>query len=187
MNQAEVVEFGALMAAANAGEADAYSRLLHALAPLVRQIVRRDRHFIGVDEVEDVVQEVLLSVHSARATYDPRRPFMPWLLAIVHRRVVDAGRRRLRRGREVALDETSVTFPDAGTNTYRGEIARLDALRMAIGSLPRGQRDAVHLLKLREMSLREASVMTGSSVGALKVASHRAMTALRGILKKHAD
>jgi RNA polymerase sigma-70 factor (ECF subfamily) len=187
MAEAQSPDFGALMAAANAGDTVAYSRLLHALTQLVRQIVSRDHRFVGANEVEDVVQDVLLSVHSVRATYDPRRPFMPWLLAIIRRRVVDAGRRRMRRGREIALDEASVTFPVAGTNTYREEFARVDALRMAIGSLPQGQREAVQLLKLREMSLREASTVTGSSIGALKVATHRAIAALRAMLKKHAD
>jgi len=34
------------------------------------------------------------------------------------------------------------------------------------------------------MSLREAAVATGSTVGALKVATHRAMTSLRAMLKR---
>jgi len=178
-------EFGAWMAAANRGDAEAYARLLHALVPLIRHLVGRDRQFIGGNEVEDVVQDVLLSLHAVRATYDPRRPFMPWLLAIVHRRVVDAGRRRMRRtGREVPLDEDAVTFPAAGANFGGEEFRQVDALRVAIGRLPPRQRGAVELLKLREMSLREAAAATGSSVGALKVATNRAMAALRLLMKK---
>jgi RNA polymerase sigma-70 factor (ECF subfamily) len=188
MAQAEPDQFGAWMAAANDGDGDTYSRLLHALAPLIRQIVRREVHFVGSDEVEDVVQNVLLSVHSVRATYDPGRPFMPWLLAIVRRRIVDAGRRRARRtGREVALDENTVTFTLAATNTYRERLVEVEALKIAIGSLPRAQRQAVELLKLQGMSLRGAASVTGSSVGALKVATHRAIAALRTVLNKHAD
>ena len=188
MAESESPEFGALMAAANEGDAEAYSCLLRALAPLVRQIVRRDAHFVGPDEVEDVVQNVLLSLHAVRATYDPRRPFMPWLLAIVQRRIVDAGRRRIRRtSREVSLDDGAVTFPIAVANTYSEEFGRLEALKVAINRLPRGQRAAVELLKLRGMSLREAAAATGSSVGALKVATHRAMNALRAVLNRNAD
>ena len=186
MAQPEHPDLGALMAAANAGDAEAYTRLLRALTPLVRQIVRHHRHFAGADEVEDVAQEVLLSVHAARATYDPGRPFMPWLLAIVRRRVVDAGRRRTRQAtREVALDDGSVTFSAAEANSHEEAFAQAAALRVAIDGLPRGQREAIELLKLREMSLREASATTGSSVGALKVATHRAMAALRAVFKKH--
>lgn len=185
MAEAESIDFRALMIAANAGDAEAYARLLHRLTPVVRRIVGRDRHFIGADAVEDVVQEALLSVHSVRATYDPDRPFMPWLVAIVRRRTIDAARRRIRRGtHEVAFDEGAVTFPGVETNTYGDELAHPDALRVAIARLPRGQRKAIELLKLREMSLQEAAAATGSSVGALKVATHRAMTALRAMLKK---
>ena len=85
----------------------------------------------------------------------------------------------------MALDETSVTFGAADTNTYVEECAETDALRVAIRDLPRGQREAIELLKLREMSLLEASAATGASVGALKVATHRALATLRGMLKKH--
>ena len=186
MAQVEPPDFGALMAAANAGDAEAYARLLHLLTPLVRRVVRGQRRFGGAEDVEDIVQDVLLSVHSVRGTYDPQRPFMPWLLAIVRHRVIDAGRRQVRRvAREVTLDEGSVTFTASETNTYGEEFAQADALRVAIDSLPRGQRTAIELLKLREMSLREASAATGLSVGALKVATHRAIAALRAMLKKY--
>ncbi|HEY3162218.1 MAG TPA: sigma-70 family RNA polymerase sigma factor [Vicinamibacterales bacterium] len=185
MAEAGPIDFQALMIAANAGDAEAYSRLLRGLTPVIRRIVGADHHLVGTDAVEDVVQEVLLSVHSVRATYDPDRPFMPWLVAIVRRRTIDAARRRIRRGmHEVSFDRRAVTFPAAETNSYRDEVVHRDALRVAIARLPRGQRQAIDLLKLREMSLQEAAAATGSSVGALKVATHRAMTALRAMLNK---
>ena len=59
-----------------------------------------------------------------------------------------------------------------------------DALKEAIDDLPAGQRSAIEMLKLREMSLKEAAAASGTSVGALKVATHRAMDALRRKLKK---
>jgi RNA polymerase sigma-70 factor (ECF subfamily) len=57
------------------------------------------------------------------------------------------------------------------------------ALQAAIAALPQGQREAVELLKLRELSLAEASQQTGRSVSALKVNMHRALKALRLQLK----
>ena len=50
--------------------------------------------------------------------------------------------------------------------------------------LPPGQRQAVELLRLKEMSLKEASAASGQSVGALKVAMHRAGKSLREILTR---
>ncbi len=55
-------------------------------------------------------------------------------------------------------------------------------LRAAVAELPPGQREAVELLKLKEMSLKEASAATGQSETALKVAVHRAVKRLRVIL-----
>ena len=54
-----------------------------------------------------------------------------------------------------------------------------EALREAIEALPGGQRDAIEMLKLKEMSLKEAAAASGTTIGALKVATHRAMAALR--------
>jgi RNA polymerase sigma-70 factor (ECF subfamily) len=53
-----------------------------------------------------------------------------------------------------------------------------------VSALPDGQRQAIELLKLEELSLKEAAEVSGTSVGALKVATHRAMAALRLKLRK---
>ena len=60
------------------------------------------------------------------------------------------------------------------------------ALRQAIDRLPSGQRQAVEMLKLREMSLKEAASASGMSVTALKVAVHRGMNTLRKVLSVEA-
>src|ERR1041384_4534769 len=100
-----------LMKAAQDGSADAYIELLEEVAPRIRRIVRAHWRFVGNDDVEDIVQDVLLSLHRVRATYDPQRPFMPWLLAIIRNRIADGARRYTRReSQEVHVDEGSVTF-----------------------------------------------------------------------------
>ena len=60
-------------------------------------------------------------------------------------------------------------------------------LREAIERLPQGQRDAIRVLKLQEMSLKEAATATGMSVAALKVATHRAMKSLRRMFMEADD
>ena len=37
---------------------------------------------LGAVESEDLVQEVLIAVHTRRHTYDPSQPFTPWLYGI---------------------------------------------------------------------------------------------------------
>jgi RNA polymerase sigma-70 factor (ECF subfamily) len=103
-------------------------------------------------------------------------------MAIAHNRMVDGARRYARRAaNEVNVETLPETFAPAETNTA-GAYGDPEALRRAVSALPRGQRDAIEMLKLREMSLKEASAVSGSSVGALKVAAHRGMHALRKAL-----
>src|SRR2546422_6880906 len=68
--------FAALMRAMQAGDADAYIQLMREITPRIRFVVRSRRKFLAVDDIEDLVQDVLLSVHAVRATYDPGRPFI---------------------------------------------------------------------------------------------------------------
>jgi RNA polymerase sigma-70 factor (ECF subfamily) len=174
-----------LMRAAQGGGTQAYVLLLKEITPRLRQIVRAQRRFLTAEDIEDIVQDVLLSLHAVRATYDPRRPFMPWLIAIVRHRLADAARRHTRRAaHEVQVENVPVTFSDDGANIANDGYRDPDELRHAIRDLPPGQRDAIEMLKLREMSLKEAAAASGSSIGALKVSVHRAMAALRKALIK---
>ena len=176
-------QLAALMRAAQDGDAAAYRELLHAVTPRIRRIVERQRGFAGIAEVEDLVQDILLSLHKVRATYDAARPFMPWLLAIVRHRLADGARRYARTtAREVALEDIDLTFVVEATNPLEEGAADAQTLRDAVRSLPPRQRVAIQLLKLQGLSLNEASAATGMKVGALKVATHRAMASLRRAL-----
>jgi RNA polymerase sigma-70 factor (ECF subfamily) len=181
-------QLGALMRAAQDGDADAYRALLTAVTPRIRRIIRARRAFLGAADVEDLVQDVLLSVHSVRATYDPGRPFLPWLGAIIHNRMVDAARRYSRhQAREMGVEDLDVTFADVPAKSPDEGPGDEEALARAIEQLPATQRRAIQLLKLQELSLKEAADATGSSVSALKVATHRAMSSLRRILGAPTD
>jgi RNA polymerase sigma factor (sigma-70 family) len=174
-----------LMQAAQGGDTQAYVMLLKEITPRLRQIVRAQRRFLKIEDIEDLVQDILLSLHAVRATYDPRRPFMPWLMAITRHRLADAARRYTRRAaHEVQVENVPVTFSDEGANIGSGEYGDAEALRQAITALPPGQRDAIEMLKLREMSLKEVATVSGTSVGALKVSVHRALASLRKALTK---
>lgn len=63
------------------------------------------------------MQDALLSLHAVGATYDPQRPFLPWLFGIVQNRIADGARRYARRtAHEVAAEQGPVTFSDEITN-----------------------------------------------------------------------
>jgi RNA polymerase sigma-70 factor, ECF subfamily len=167
---------GLLMASAQTGDAVAYEELLRLLA-------REARGFVGrrvgwADWAEDVVQEVLLTVHRARATYDPARPFAPWFYAIASSRLVDALRARRRLTlREVAdadaLDRQEAPMPSAAAADLR------DTLAHAVAGLPRVQREVVSLLKYEDLSVREVARRLGMSEAAVKTTAHRGYKVLR--------
>jgi RNA polymerase sigma-70 factor (ECF subfamily) len=170
-------EWGALLAAAQAGDAEAYRSFLHAILPFLRSVARaRTRS----DELsEDIVQDALLTLHRVRHTYEPGRPVKPWLAAIAARRAIDAMRRRGRQAaREVHDPVAYETFE--GEQANAGEAGEAsDALARMMTDLTPRQKEALDLVKLKEMSLAEASVESGQSVASLKVNIHRAMKKLR--------
>ena len=179
------LDWSILMARAQSGDGEAYRRLLIDIAPYLSSLARR--HHRDPGDVQDTVQDVLLTVHAIRHTYDPHRPFGPWLVAIAKRRIIDRLRSQGRtRAREVALDLEHETFcaPEANLG---GADWNKRGLGDAIERLPPGQREAVRLLKLQEMSLQQAAAASGMSVAALKVAMHRALKNLRKILTQSSD
>lgn len=174
------IDWSILMAHAQAGDSEAYRRLLSAISPTLRGLAAR-RHRDPRD-IEDAVQDILLTVHAIRFTYDPTRPFGPWLYAVANRRLIDRIRRHSRiRGRELPLLTEHDTFPADQTN-LEDELSDRRELNDAIATLPASQRQAIQLLRLKEMSLNEAAAASGMSIAALKIASHRALRSLRKML-----
>ena len=173
------------MARAQDGDREAYRTLLEAVTPYLRSIARRC--FKEPADVEDAVQDVLLTVHMVRHAYDPTRPFGPWLAAIANRRIIDRLRRDTRRrAREVALSTDHETFADPATNLHKDALDEA-ALAQAIERLPPDQRQTITMMRLNEMSLKDAAAASGRSVPALKIATHRAIKSLRRLLKPQSE
>jgi DNA-directed RNA polymerase specialized sigma24 family protein len=84
----DAAAWSALMARAQDGDGLAYRRLLEEITPYLRSLAARHRGLSG--ETEDTVQDILLTLHAARHTYDAGRPFGPWLLAIARRRIAES-------------------------------------------------------------------------------------------------
>lgn len=167
-----------LMRRAQDGDQRSYRLVLRALLPVVRLRVRR-RVF---DEVlaEDVVQDVLISIHRLRHTYDPARPLLPWVSAIVSARAIDALRRQGRaRGREVHDDEALNGTVDADAATVFETLGARQELAGALDMLPERQRRMIEMVKLEEMSLDAAARESSLSVPAVKSLLHRALLKLR--------
>jgi RNA polymerase sigma-70 factor (ECF subfamily) len=183
------------MVAAQWGDPAAYECLLVSLVPILRAFVRRR----GVDpgSVEDVVQEILLSIHRARHTWRPDRPFDPWMWSIARNASTDALRRQTRdRSRRE-------TLPDSGEDALQARIAGdgspIDPERIlteneltteltdALRNLSPTQREAVELLYVEQLSVAEAAARAGVTTTALKVRAHRGSRSLRAALRPKED
>ena len=170
----------ALMTRGQQGDALAYAELLTLLAGAARRYARA--RVGGVPWLDDVAQETLLSIHAARQSYDPSRPFAPWFYAILHRRMIDVLRKERRLGaREVAgdvLPEPSASAPAVD----RRDDVDFERVKAALEALPPRQREIVSALKVRDESVREISGRLGMSESAVKVTAHRGYKALRRLL-----
>jgi RNA polymerase sigma-70 factor (ECF subfamily) len=172
-------ELGGLMAAAQDGDGAAYDRLLRESVPVIRRIAR----YRGSPpaSIDDIVQDVLLTIHRVRHTFDPARSFSAWLGAIAERRTIDFLRRHGRRAaRELYAPASYENHPDEEGNPADMVEVASEARRLgvAIASLPDGQRQAVETV-LSGRSLADAEALTGRSRTALKVNFHRAIKGLR--------
>lgn len=179
MTVTEETRAAGLMRRAQAGDRESYAELLALLTPVTSRFVRgRSGHVTWVD---DAVQETLLSVHRARHTWDPSRPFAPWFYAIASHRTIDVYRRERRvASREEAREQIEAPAPVAeADDSHPVDMA---AVRAALASLPARQRDIVEGLKLRDESVKGLAARHGMSETAVKVMAHRGYRRLRALL-----
>lgn len=165
-------ELRALMVAALAGDGNAHHALLSRLAVKLRSFFGRR---LGRDaaDIEDLVQEVLIAVHTRRDTYDATRPFTSWVYAIAHYKLADCLRRSSRR-ESVPLDDSMELF---GADESEKRSAQTDLAKI-LAMLPEAQRLAIQLTRIDGLSTSEASQRCGQSESLIKVNVHRGMKRL---------
>ncbi len=167
------------MRAERRGDAVAYRRLLEEIAAMLRRLVRSRlaRLRLNADQTEDVVQEVLIGLHTKRHTWDEARPFLPWLHAITHYKLVDAVRQATREARhrvDLTFDEFAEMFEAPAEDLDR---ALLDVDRH-LAELPQGQQVVVRALAIEGASVKSTADRLMTSEGAIRVTFHRALQRL---------
>ncbi|MDE2361446.1 MAG: sigma-70 family RNA polymerase sigma factor [Hyphomicrobiales bacterium] len=166
--------WGDMMRAALAGNAPAYERLLGDLAGALRGTVRAlmARAGRGDADVEDIVQEALLAIHLKRGTWDSRKPFAPWLNAIVRYKLIDALRRQNVRLHDRIDDLAETIAAPAEQEAAAGDVERL------LARLDARQQRIVRAASIEGRSMTEIATELGMSGGAVRVALHRALKKL---------
>ncbi len=163
-------ELATLLVKAQEGDGTAYREFLDRASHYVRALV--GRRLSPAQTVEDVVQEVLLSLHSARHTYSPGRPVVPWIRAIAQRRVYDY----LRKWMKSAGGKMAEPFdPEAAWHGCEEPEATSGLeLREAVAALSPHQREVLELIKVDGLSTREVSERLRVTEASVRVAAHRA-------------
>ncbi len=160
-----------LMALAQGGDGAAYRTVL---SESQRWLARYFSGRIAPSLVDDLVQETLISVHRKRASFDPARPFLPWLAAIARYRWVDQLRRSYRAD-EVELDD------DLATESSGLEIASKISIERMLELLPNGQSQAIRLVRIDGHSISDAASLSGQSESLVKVNIHRGLKKLAAL------
>lgn len=171
-------ELTLLMVASQHGDRTAYEALLQGLGHVVTLYVRR--RVGAMPWVDDVVQDVLMSIHRARHTWNPERPFAPWLYAVMQSRMIDTIRRHKRTATwEEPMDAVP---PVVWSPSAEAEIIARADLAQAMRQLSPAQRVVIERLKLQEMTVRQVAEETGMSEANVKVIAHRGYAVLKKFL-----
>lgn len=176
----EETRYRALMLSSLAGDAEAYRTLLKELTRHLRGYYQRR---LAPETAEDLVQEVLLAIHTRRHTYDPSQPFTAWVYGIARYKLVDEYRRSKRRV-TVPLDDAGDLFAadEATPATARRDLETL------LAKLPADKRRLLTAVKLDGQSVADAARQANMSEGAAKVSIHRSLKSLmKGLGSGNAD
>ncbi len=172
-------EWRALALSAQGGDQRAYATLLNALVPFIKG--RISGGLANPDWVDDITQDVLISVHKSLDSYSSDRAFKPWLNAIIQFRRTDFLRKHYKgkKVKESTAEKTEIFSEDVTFSAHAGELKDIEG---AIGSLPGKQQKIFRLMKIEGYSAKEVAAEMGMSVSAVKVSAHRTTTKLKKML-----
>lgn len=168
MQEADTLED--LMRAANRGDTVAYHHVLTAITPVLRKVVRARGSGLGAETCEDVLQDVLLAIHSKRHTWREDQPLRPWLYAIARHKVVDAFRARGSRI-DLSIDDFAEGLPAAAGP----DPTMVQDMEKVLNALEPREADLVRAFGLNGETTAETAARLNMSEGAVRVALHRAL------------
>lgn len=172
------MRFAKLMAKAQGGSVQDYITLLTDITPWIRAFCKKRVGYLGM--TEDIVQEVLISIHKARHTYDPKRKFGPWLFAITRYTMIDYLRSQTRFSKQTSVeDDVLDRLINSANMETRDEPEGKEIMNEAIESLDPMYKEVLILTKVKGLSIRETASSLGIGESAVKVRAHRAVSMLK--------
>lgn len=168
-----------MMVEVQKGNPQMYNVLLTEISEYLKSYLRN--RVRPPEAVHDLLQEILLSIHKARHTYDSSLPFKPWLFKIVQSRLIDHFRKVGRKEELTSVADDSFVE----TLSAEAEISQIEVSRFqkAMADLNEDQRKVLYALKFEGKSIREVSFEMALSEAAVKVTAHRAYARLYDLLE----
>lgn len=176
-------ELAELLRAALGGDQRAYARFLRQITPILRGIVRARGVQFGPEAQEDIVQDILLSVHAKRHTWVVTAPVLPWLYAITRYKVIDAQRRKRHRSHDPLDPVIEAIAAEPHADDVTAAMAARDSAAL-IGHLDSRSARIVRAVSLDGDTTAEVGQRLSMSEGAVRVALHRAIKRLGAIARK---
>lgn len=176
-------ELADLLRAALSGDQRAYARFLQTIAPILRGVVRARGSQFSPEAQEDIVQDILLSVHAKRHTWDPTASVLPWLYAITRYKVIDAQRRRRHRAHEPLDPVIDRIAAEPHADDVTAAMAARDSA-VLIDQLDTRSARIVRAVSLEGDTTAEVGQRLSMTEGAVRVALHRAIRKLGAIARK---
>lgn len=175
-------DLDALMRAGQAGDAEAHRALLQHVSTRLRSYFRNKlrRSGAGLDEVEDLVQDTLLVLHTKRHTYDGSAPVLAWTYGIARYKFIDHLRLNARSLRNVHIDDVD----DLADEDRYAAVDTSRELHRALAKLPRHFRLPIEYVKIEGLSIAEAAARIGMTDAAVKIGIHRGMKKLAAALSE---
>ncbi len=164
-------QFRTLMGRSLKGDARAHEELLRSLSSVFGSYFGRRLRDAAFD-VDDLVQESLIAIHTRRSTYDLSRPLMPWAYSIARYKLMDYFRRSGANAVLVDLDEN-----EAAEEFEAAYNAGLDVDRLLAG-LPPKQAMAIRATKLDGESISDVAAASGLTESDVKISVHRGLKSL---------
>lgn len=176
-------ELADLLRAALSGDQRAYARFLQDITPVLRGIVRARGAQFGPDTQEDILQDILLSVHAKRHTWITTAPVLPWLYAITRYKVIDAQRRRRHRNHDPLDPVIDQIAAEPHADDVTAAMAARDSAALIAQLDPRSAR-IVRAVSLDGDCTAEVGQRLSMTEGAVRVALHRAIKRLGMIARR---
>jgi RNA polymerase sigma-70 factor (ECF subfamily) len=188
MSSDNTVSLSNLMGLAQRGDKQAYSQVFQKITPMLRSFI--SQKIRNSDDIEDIVQEIMISIHKASHTYDANRPFEVWMYSIARYRLNDHLRSYYKGEslkERIYIESSSAAETYIANDDVTEGIDSNEYIANILKDLPEKQRTIVTMMKIEGYTAKETAEKVNMSESAVKVAAHRVYKDLAKKLKREKD